>query len=184
MLVDFALAHLPHTEPSRILDLGTGTGCIALAILAHLPYATAVGLDVSPEAVECAEANAERLELTERFEARAGYWYKPLKRGEQFDLIVSNPPYIKTADIEQLQREVRDFDPRAALDGGLDGLNAHRAVAFSAKGFVKPSGLVALECGAGQGEAVAGILKTGGFSGIEIKKDLAGLDRVVSGHHS
>jgi release factor glutamine methyltransferase len=183
MLVDFALETLSYTSEARILDLGTGTGCIALSILAHLPRATAVGIDISPEAVACARGNAERLELADRFEARAGYWYKPLKRTEQFDLIVSNPPYIRTADIEGLMTEVRQHDPRAALDGGVDGLNAHRAVAFSAKLFSAPGGLIALECGAGQGESVATILRTGGFSGVEIRKDLAGLDRVVVGHH-
>jgi release factor glutamine methyltransferase len=183
MLVDFALESLPPNWPTRILDLGTGSGCIALAILAHLPLATAVGIDVSPEAVAGAKANAERLELAERFDVRAGYWFKPLKRGEQFDLIVSNPPYIKTAEIEGLMPEVRDHDPRAALDGGIDGLNAHRAVAFSARPFVTPGGRIALEVGAAQGAAVANILKTGGFSDIRVKKDLAGLDRVVHGHN-
>jgi release factor glutamine methyltransferase len=183
MLVDFALANLAPDQPSRILDLGTGTGCIALSILAHLPHATAVGVDVSPEAVACATANAEALDLAPRFEARAGYWYKPVKRDDRFDLIVSNPPYVRTGDIGSLMPEVREHDPKAALDGGLDGLNAHRAVAFTARNFVKPGGLIALECGAGQGESVATILKTGGFSEIAIKKDLAGLDRVVHGHH-
>jgi release factor glutamine methyltransferase len=183
MLVDFALASLPPDRPSRILDLGTGTGCIALSILAHLPQASAVGIDISPEAVACATANAEALGLGARFEARAGYWYKPLKRDERFDLLVSNPPYIRTGEIGGLMPEVRDHDPKAALDGGIDGLNAHRAVAFTARNFIRPGGLIALECGVGQGEAVATILKTGGFADIVIKKDLAGLDRVVHGHH-
>jgi release factor glutamine methyltransferase len=183
MLVDFALASLPPDQPSRILDLGTGTGCIALSILAHLPHASAVAVDVSPEAVACATENAAALDLAARFEARAGYWYKPIGRNERFDLIVSNPPYIRTGEIGSLMQEVRDHDPRAALDGGLDGLNAHRAVAFTARNFVKPGGLIALECGAGQGNSVATILKTGGFVDIAIKKDLAGLDRVVHGHH-
>jgi release factor glutamine methyltransferase len=183
MLVDFALASLPPDRPSRILDLGTGTGCVALAILAHLPQASAVGVDISPEAVACATANAEALDLTARFEARAGYWYKPIGRNERFDLIVSNPPYVRTGEIAGLMAEVRDHDPRAALDGGIDGLNAHRAVAFTARNFIEPGGLIALECGAGQGEAVATILRTGGFAGIAIKKDLRGLDRVVHGHH-
>lgn len=183
MLVDHALASLPHDQPLRILDLGTGTGCVALAILAHLPQASAVGVDISPEAVACATTNAEALDLTARFEARAGYWYKPVRRDERFDLIVSNPPYIRTGEIAGLMPEVRDHDPKAALDGGLDGLNAHRAVAFTARNFIKPGGLIALECGAGQGEAVATILRTGGFAGIGIKKDLAGLDRLVHGHH-
>ena len=183
MLVDFALSRLPLSGPCRILDLGTGTGCIALSILAHLPQATAVGIDISPEAIACAMANAQKLELTERFEARAGYWYKPVRRDEKFDLIISNPPYIKTADIEGLMPEVREHDPRAALDGGIDGLNAHRAVAFSARTFIKPGGLIALEVGAGQGPAVAIILRTGGFTTIEVEKDLAGLDRLVHGHH-
>lgn len=183
MLVDFALAHLPPAAPCRILDLGTGTGCVALSILAHLPQARAVGIDISPEATACAKANAERLELADRFEARTGYWYKPLGRGEQFDLIVSNPPYVRTDDIGGLMAEVRAHDPRAALDGGIDGLNAHRAIAFPARPFVRPGGWIALEVGAGQGAAVATILKTGGFVEIAIEKDLAGLDRVVHGHH-
>lgn len=183
MLVDFALERLSYSSAPRILDLGTGTGCIALSILAHLPQATAVGIDISPEAAACARANAERLELSDRFEVRAGYWYKPLRRTEQFDLIVSNPPYVRTADIEGLMAEVRNHDPRAALDGGIDGLNAHRAVAFSARAFCAAGSFIALECGAGQGEAVANILRTGGFGEVAIKKDLAGLDRVVHGHH-
>jgi release factor glutamine methyltransferase len=183
MLVDFALARLPPLSPSRVLDLGTGTGCVSLAILAHLPRATAVGIDLSPDAVGCASANAVKLGLADRFQARTGYWYKPLKHGEQFDLIVSNPPYIRTEELAGLMPEVRDHDPRVALDGGADGLNAHRAVAFSARGFSAPGGFIALEVGAGQGPAVASILKTGGFGGIGIKKDLAGLDRLVHGHN-
>lgn len=183
MLVDLALVALEGLEAPLLLDLGTGSGCVAIAILVHAPKARAVATDLSDEALSAARENAHRHGVFDRIAFRAGSWCTPLRIDEQFDVIVSNPPYVESEIIEELQPDVRDFDPRLALDGGADGLFAYRAIAKEALNRLKPTGTLLLEVGSEQGLEVGALFSNAGFTGIDIRKDLAGLDRVVIGHH-
>lgn len=160
-----------------ILDLGTGTGCLLLALLHELPEATGVGIDIAPRAVEQARANAVGLNLANRTEFRTGNWLEGI--AEKFDAIVSNPPYIPAAAIPGLMPEVREHDPMLALDGGVDGLAAYRLLAPQLPRFLKPDGFVAFEVGAGQAQDVAEICRRNGFAHIVIHKDYSGIERCV-----
>lgn len=180
MLVDFALARLQAESGVRVLDLGTGSGCILLALLANLPDgATGVGIDLCADAVDRARENAYALGVAERADIREGFWFNALADDERFDLIVSNPPYIATEVIDTLAREVRAFDPALALDGGADGLAPYRILTAHAGGFLRPGGAVAFEIGFDQGAAVARLLREAGFADVEIKRDLAGHARMA-----
>jgi len=185
LLVDMALAALP--PGGRLLDLGTGTGCIPIAVLANRPDARGVATDLEPAALAVARANAARHGVEGRLALLPGDWFAALAGAEDaaagFDLIVSNPPYIESAVIDTLAPEVKDFDPRLALDGGPDGLGPYRVIAASAGRFLVPGGGLLLEIGAGQGAAVGALLAAHGFTAIGVHKDLAGLDRVVGAHH-
>jgi release factor glutamine methyltransferase len=181
MLVDFGIAHLSSHPAPAIADLGVGTGCIALSLLANLPRASGVGADISADAVDQARANAASLGLASRFDARQGCWFDPLG-SERFDLVVSNPPYIASATIETLDPGVKSFDPMAALDGGADGLDPYRIIASGAAAHLVPGGALALEIGFDQGHMVNELLSSAGFCDIAIAKDLAGHDRMVTAH--
>lgn len=184
LLVDLALAALP--EGGRVLDLGTGTGCIPIALLVNRPDATAMATDVSAEALEVARRNAERLAVAERLNFAKGDWFDALDAtsdGPKFDLVLSNPPYIASAIIRTLSTEVRSFDPLLALDGGPDGLAPYRAIAAQAGCFLKRGGAVMVEIGYDQGEQVSALFERAHFVNISVRKDLAGLDRVVVAHH-
>jgi len=146
------------SQPSTALDFGTGSGCIAIALAAKCPTSRVVALDVSTEALAIAEQNAAKNGLTGRIEFRHGDGFAALQPSERFDLIVSNPPYIASAEIETLQPEVRDHDPRGALDGGTDGLDFYRRLAAEARSFLKPHGKLMLEFGEGQADAISAIL--------------------------
>jgi release factor glutamine methyltransferase len=183
LLVDLALVALRSLESPLVLDLGTGSGCVAIAILVNAPMARAVATDLSEEALGAARENARRHGVSDRLEFRVGSWCTPLRDAERFDVIVSNPPYVESEIIEQLQPDVRDFDPRLALDGGADGLFAYRSIAAGAINRLKPSGTLLLEVGSEQGLEVGALFSNAGFTDIDIRKDLAGLDRVVIGHH-
>jgi release factor glutamine methyltransferase len=142
-------------KPIRILDVGVGTGCILITLLAELPNAIGVGIDISQSALEIAIRNANANGVSERATFRLGESLK--RQSETFDLIVSNPPYIPAADIATLEPEVRNFDPHPALDGGADGLDVYRAFARELTA-VLPSGAIVVEVGAGQAAVVAGLL--------------------------
>jgi release factor glutamine methyltransferase len=184
MLVVRTLALLEGHHHKRILDLGTGTGCIAISVLTESPSAQAIATDIANDAIMVAQANAERHGVGKRFDARRGSWFDPLEAGETFDVIVSNPPYIASPMIETLATEVRDHDPRAALDGGRDGLDAYRAILGEAAVWLKPDGWVVVEVGADQGHLVKAMFIKAGLVDVAVEKDLAGLDRMVVGHHS
>jgi release factor glutamine methyltransferase len=169
--------------PCRIADVGTGTGCIALALLAELPNSEVFAVDISSDALALARENAQRLGLAGRFKALQ----KSLLAGFQessLDIVVSNPPYILSDVCKTLARSVRDYEPKLALDGGADGLDLIRPLAEQAMRVLKPGGGLFLEIGYDQGAAVALILKPVGFQRVEIKKDYAGLDRIVVGFRS
>lgn len=161
----------------RILDLGTGTGAIALALLAGEPRATAVGADISADALRTARANAEANGMAGRFFAVHSDWFD--KIDGRFHVIVANPPYIESEAIETLQPEVRLFDPRAALDGGADGLDAYRTIAAGAAGCLEGGGSIALEIGHSQKRAVEALFGGAGYRPSQAFKDLGGNDRVV-----
>ncbi|MEW9805564.1 peptide chain release factor N(5)-glutamine methyltransferase [Mesorhizobium sp. ZMM04-5] len=161
----------------RLLDLGTGTGAIALALLAEVPQATAVGVDLSADALATAGRNALENGLSERFSAIRSNWFEAVSG--RFDAIVSNPPYIESREIATLQREVREFDPARALDGGPDGLDAYRTIAAQAAAHLEPDGLVAVEIGHAQKRDVTHLFERSGFRLVEARSDLAGRDRVL-----
>ncbi len=179
LLVDAGIEALGAHEAPLILDLGTGSGCIALSLLYHLPRARAVATDLSAEALAQAGANAAALGVRDRTDFRQGAWFAPLDEGMRFDMIVSNPPYIPAGDIEGLAPEVRLFDPLLALDGGEDGLAPYRVIALGALDWLTSRGAIAVEHGAGQADAVAGLFEKAGFAAIERLPDLAGTERVV-----
>jgi release factor glutamine methyltransferase len=185
LLVELAIEALP--QGGRLLDLGTGTGCIPIAVLANRPDAIGLATDISGEALEMARANAARHRVVDRLGFARGNWFEALSANEEsvreFDLIVSNPPYITSAVVETLAPEVKDFDPRLALDGGSDGLAPYRIIAAQAQDFLVPGGKVLVEIGYDQGSSVSAMFSEHGFADIVVHKDLNGLDRVISGHH-
>lgn len=177
VVLPLARARVLETGTCRIVDLGTGSGAICLALLAAIPEAIGFGTDVSEAALETALLNARRNGVAERFSISHGHWFDAV-RG-RFDFIVSNPPYIPSAEIEALEPEVRDFDPRCALDGGPDGLDSYRVIAAGAAQHLAPGGTVFLETGADQHAAVIDLFQTQGFACVDRVRDLAGRDRVV-----
>ncbi|WP_137157168.1 peptide chain release factor N(5)-glutamine methyltransferase [Rhizobium sp. FKL33] len=179
ILVEAVLERLQtrRDEPLSIVDLGTGTGAILLSLLAELPLAKGVAVDLSDEALATARDNAEALGLLDRFEMRQGSWFEPLE-GLHFDVIVSNPPYIPSSVIPTLDVEVREHDPMLALDGGEDGLDAYRAIAAGAGAQLAASGFVAVETGFDQRESVENIFRVQGFILLEARRDYGGNDRV------
>lgn len=180
---------LPYTKDARILDLCTGSGCIAvsLAVLGS-PYSV-TGADISEAALAVARSNGERLleeekDRRSRQEPERLSWIQSDLFGQiegTFDIIVSNPPYIASGVIETLEPEVKEFEPRLALDGEEDGLSFYRRILAEAPSYLKEGGLLALEIGYDQGEIVSGWMRRQGFFQVQIIKDLAGLDRVVIG---
>jgi release factor glutamine methyltransferase len=148
-----------NAQPSSALDFGTGTGCIAIALAVKAPQSRVVALDISAPALALARQNAASHDVADRIEFRLGDGFAALPGGTQFDLIVSNPPYIPSAEIESLQPEVRLYDPRLALDGGADGLDFHRGLASQARRFLKAGGRMMLEFGDGQAEALRQIFQ-------------------------
>jgi len=177
-LVSAVLARLPDREGEiSLLDLGTGTGCLLLALLSELPRASGVGVDIDSSALETAKANAEALGLAARTSFQTGDWASGISA--QFDVIVSNPPYIESAVIAGLAPEVAQYDPRAALDGGADGLSAYRALIPQAAARLNRGGLLALEIGEGQGAAVRAMAADAGFRDPVSADDLAGIERCL-----
>lgn len=164
-------------RPCGILDVATGSGAVALALADEMPDATITAADISKDALDVARANAERLGSKVTFiqsdllDAVDGV----------FDIITANLPYVTTVELSTLQPEITEYEPRLALDGGIDGLDLVRRLAADAPAQLRPGGMLALEIGAEQGSATAEILRANGFENVEVHKDLAGLDRVVTG---
>ena len=193
-----------HASPVTAIDFGTGTGCIAIALAAKSPLAKITALEISADALALAKENAarnrvaDRIEflqcdgfasLTERWGERPREPKSNVQDGSpgvsphQFDLIISNPPYIPSAEIATLQPEVRDFDPRAALDGGADGLDLYRKLAAEAKPFLKPDGKIMLEFGDGQAEAVKSIFENEKWIVEAVKEDYSHRARILIARH-
>jgi len=181
-VVEAVLAETHKDATLSILDFGSGSGAILLSLLAMRPLATGLGIDVSDAAVAVAKANAEALGLSSRARFEVGSWDEKLSG--RYDVIVSNPPYIASGDIARLDPEVRDYEPRLALDGGADGLDAYRALAPAIKDLLASGGVAALEFGMGQADAVAGLLETVSLEPVRLIQDLGGRPRVWVARHA
>lgn len=178
-LIETVVAAIPErNQPLTILDLGTGTGAILLALLAEYPNATGFGIDLSEGALTTAHANAESHGLAARASFAAGNWTEGL--AGPFDVIVSNPPYIEKGDLAGLPPEVREHDPVLALDGGADGLDAYRAIIPAIPALLSPGGFAVLEIGAGQADAVTRIARDHGLAPLGRRTDLGGIERALS----
>ncbi|MDE7326240.1 MAG: peptide chain release factor N(5)-glutamine methyltransferase [Lachnospiraceae bacterium] len=173
-LVELAL---PHCAGARVLDLCTGSGCILLSLAKLGGLKSGIGTDLSVDALSIAEKNAERLGVSVRF--LVSDLFENVEG--TFDVIVSNPPYIRTGEINKLMPEVRDFEPRMALDGDLDGLCFYRRIVSDVGAYLRKGGRIFLEIGYDQAREVCSMLKENGFGEITVKQDYAGLDRVVCG---
>jgi release factor glutamine methyltransferase len=186
-LVDVALGRTTDFAlGGRILDLCTGSGCVAITLAKQRPTADVIATDLSNDALVVARENAIRLGAY-NVSFLEGDLFGAIDRAHlpwtpaRFELVVSNPPYIATAECATLMPDVRDFEPRMALDGGTDGLDFYRRIVAESPGRMTPRGVLAVEVGAGQAESVASLFREAGFTGIEVKKDLGQIDRVVSG---
>lgn len=160
-----------------ILDLGTGSGCLLVALLSELPGATGLGVDISGEALDTARRNAGQLGVGDRTRFVEGDWGVAVDRS--FDIVVANPPYVATGEIATLAPEVRLFDPVAALDGGSDGLDCYRQIAVELPHLVAPEGFAALEIGYRQRAAVEDILAQAAMETVAIRRDLSGIERCI-----
>ena len=175
ILVEEAMRYL-H-DGMRILDLCTGSGCILLSLLHYSNDCEGTGVDISKEALQVAALNAELLGIKADF-LKSDLYEKVTGK---FDLLVSNPPYIERKAIPTLMEEVREYDPYIALDGGEDGLDFYRRIIGGAQDYLKRGGQILMEIGSGQAKAVSELLREAGFKEIDVCRDFAGLDRVVSG---
>jgi len=179
ILVELALENLPFAESARVLDLGVGSGAILCAVLGGRPLAHGVGVDASAEALAVAQQNVDALGLAPRVELVHGDW--SAAPAGRYDLIVSNPPYIRTGTIGLLAPEVARYEPRLALDGGPDGLDAYRAILPLLSDLLTDEGVFALEIGDGQAEAVWALSDQAGLAPTDVRTDLQGHARVVWG---
>ena len=178
-LIEAALDRLGDRRNTEIeiLDLGTGTGALLLSLLAECPKANGLGLDISPAACKVATDNAVGNALADRARFEVGDWTRGL--GQRFGLVISNPPYIETSSIAELDHSVRDFDPHLALDGGADGLLAYRQIMSGLSDVLAPNGFAVFELGIGQEEDVADIAARHGFKDCGRRRDLGGVVRAM-----
>lgn len=178
LLVEKALRLIPTDKPCRILDLGTGSGCILISLLKEFPNATGVGVDKSSAALEIAAENAKNLEITNCVEFINQSW-NDIKWENKFDIIVSNPPYIPSEEIKALDDEVKNYDPLLALDGGKSGFDCYNEIAKIAPSIMQDNAYILLEVGYNQAELVADIFQKQNLKLVEIAKDLANINRCV-----
>jgi release factor glutamine methyltransferase len=179
ILVEKGVEYLSRLSEPRLLEIGVGSGCISVAILNAVEQAKAVGVDISQAAMNVARRNAERHNVAARLDLRQGNVFAAINDGSQFDLIVSNPPYVPSDQLDSLQAEVRDFEPRDALDGGSDGLDIVRKIVTGATQRLKPGGFLLVEIGHGQADAVSGLFTEPPWRKSEFLLDLQQIPRVV-----
>ncbi len=178
LLVECAARLVGFIETPKILDIGTGSGAIIVSLLDMLPQAEGTAVDVSPGALEVARGNARQIGVDGRLTLLRSDLYAALPQGAQFDVIISNPPYIPSADIDGLAADVKR-EPRLALDGGADGLDFYRRIIAGAPAFLKTGGFMAFEIGIHQGDAVAELCRRAGFGLVAVRRDYAGIERMV-----
>jgi len=177
-IIEALLHYKPiRSQPLKILDMGTGTGCLLLSALSEYPSAMGVGVDISDEALAVATANAEALGLKNRALFKKSDWNSEIKG--VWDVVISNPPYIPTEEIPKLSPEVAMFEPKLALDGGVDGLHCYRAITRFLPEILAEDGIALLEIGIGQAKDVAGLVSANGLNVAQVACDLAGIERCI-----
>jgi release factor glutamine methyltransferase len=179
VVVETVLRAARALPSATILDLGCGSGAVGLTLALELPRAAVFASDVSPAAVAVTRENARRLGVTGRVEVRCGDLFRPYQ-GRRFDFVVSNPPYVASGELRRLAPEVRDHEPRLALDGGPDGLDFYRRLAAEADGMLAADAALVVEIGEGQGAAVAAIFSAAELGVVATERDLAGIERVLT----
>lgn len=182
VLVEAAVRLVSEQKLQTVLDMGTGSGCIILSLLAEFENLTGAAIDISEKALEIAKENARRLGISNRIKFYHQSWFnEKLEQvlGERYDMVVSNPPYIATSEIDWLERDVKDHDPRLALDGGDDGYKHYRQIAKAAYGLLKQGGYILLEGGINQAEEIRKIFENKNFEHKETCMDLAGIKRCI-----
>ena len=183
ILLEKALEYARRDNYKKVLELGVGSGCVVCSLLAELPQLRAVGIDISASALKVAHANAQRLNVAAALELRQADWFDAdfmALAGSGYDMVVSNPPYIAASEIAGLDSEVKDYDPRPALDGGADGLASYRQIAAWMPQLLQDGGIAVLEVGEGQAAAVAEIFSEQGLRRLETAVDLNGVERCIS----
>jgi release factor glutamine methyltransferase len=178
LMIEMILSRFDAQSCLNFLDVGTGSGCILLSLLHEYKNSHGVGVDISLDAIEVAKRNQKILGI-QNADFLATDWSN-FYAEEKFDVVVGNPPYVKTGDIPKLDENVRNYDPLLALDGGADGLAAYASIAACVKRWLAPSGLIFLEIGYDQAKSVPKILQSNGLEVVEIKKDLSGIDRIIT----
>ena len=179
VLVELALEFLMHLPNPSVFDLGTGSGCIALSLAKRCSKARIIGSDVSREALALARANAVSLDTLDQVEFRHADGLAAFAKGEQVDLILSNPPYIPTANIDTLEPEVRDHDPRLALDGGADGMQFYRLLADEGRSHLKSGGKLMAEFGDGQAPTIVDLFRQADWPTVTTANDLSHQPRIL-----
>lgn len=177
-LIERALELIAKVSSGRVLDLGTGTGCLLISFLKERPRMAGMGIDLSAQALEVARANAISHQVLKRCTFSQSDWLE--KVAGEFDLVLANPPYLSQAELETAPPEVREFEPPLALSPGTDGLDAYRVIAPGLSRVLKPGGFAVLEFGAGQARSVRAILESAGLDSARIGRDLAGHERLIS----
>jgi release factor glutamine methyltransferase len=178
-LVELLGEHYGESPPDTLVDLGTGSGAIALALAAKWSEARVWATDISDEALALAQENCAKLELTDRVSLLVSDWLAALPAGQRFDLIVANPPYLTAAEVAETQPEVRNYEPGVALSTAPDGMDAFAKLIAGASDWLQPGGLLAMETGIAQHPLLLQMLRTAGFENIESRPDLAERDRFV-----
>jgi release factor glutamine methyltransferase len=179
MLVIAALDFLKTQHAPQILDLGTGSGCIGVSLAHQLKSSHVTAIDISPDALDTAKRNATTHNVISRMTFHLGDLFAPLALGTKFDAILSNPPYIPPMELASLAVEVREHEPHIALDGGPDGLAFYRRIAGTAREYLAPGGIVAVEIGYNQGDAVVNLFRQAGFQNVQLQRDLSQRTRIV-----
>lgn len=183
IIVEYILEYIDKIYPQeeiKVLDIGIGSGAIGLSIAYYKKNTFVYGVDISPEAIKIASINRDRFKL-ENVKLLESDLFDKINKEEKFHIIVSNPPYIPTGDIDKLQEEVKNYEPRIALDGGKEGMAFYRRIIPESREYLEEEGLLIFEIGYDQGKQVEAIMEQEGFKAVKILKDLQGLDRAVLG---
>ena len=170
-----------HKSNLKGFEIGVGSGIISITLLKEIETLTMIGVDINDKAIELTKANALKHEVSDRLCILNSNLFEKINKENQFDFIISNPPYIETKVIDSLKEDIKKHEPKLALDGGEDGLDFYRAIIEQSKSYISPEGFIAFEIGYNQGEAVKKIFVENGYPNVTIAKDLAGFDRVVIG---